>query len=100
VVIINHGRLRFAGPLGDLGGGVVSVRVSEVDRLRDALSRRGLEVTATGESGLSVRGITAEEVGRVAVEERIVLSGLNEAGASLEATFLDLVRTDPSATTR
>jgi ABC-2 type transport system ATP-binding protein len=99
VVIVNQGRLRFAGALRDLGGaGVVTVRLSEVDRLRAALVARGLQVTGHGESTLTASGTTAEEVGRVAVEERIVLSGLTEAAASLEAAFLDLVRTDPAGT--
>jgi ABC-2 type transport system ATP-binding protein len=97
VVIINQGRLRYAGALADLGGGgVVTVRVAEVDRLREALAARGLRVTATGPASLAVRGAGAEEIGRIAVDERIVLSGLTEASASLEAAFLDLVRTDPA----
>jgi ABC-2 type transport system ATP-binding protein len=95
VVIVNQGRLRYAGALRDLGGaGVVTVRVAERDRLRDALTARGLRAEAAGGSTLTVRGATAEEIGRVAVDERIVLSGLTEAAASLEAAFLDLVRTD------
>jgi ABC-2 type transport system ATP-binding protein len=105
VVIVNQGRLRYAGALRDLGGGgVVTVRVatgsdrlgSDVDRLRDALVARGLRVVDASGSTLSVSGATAEDVGRVAVDERIVLAGLTEAAASLEAAFLDLVRTDPT----
>jgi ABC-2 type transport system ATP-binding protein len=95
VVIINQGRLRFAGALSDLGGaGVVSVRVADADRLADVLTARGLAVARTGPGSLTVRGATAEAIGRIAVDERIVLSGLTEAAASLEAAFLDLVRTD------
>ena len=95
VVIVNQGRLRYAGALRDLGGsGIVTVRVTEVDRLRDALVARGLRVIATSQATLSVSGATAEDVGRVAVDERIVLSGLSEAATTLEAAFLDLVRTD------
>jgi ABC-2 type transport system ATP-binding protein len=97
VVIVNQGRLRYAGALRDLGGGgVVTVRVAERDRLRDALAARGLRVEPAGEATLAVRGATAEEIGRVAVDEQIVLSGLTEAATSLEAAFLDLVRTDGS----
>jgi ABC-2 type transport system ATP-binding protein len=108
VVIVNQGRLRYAGALRDLGsgGGVVTVRVAtgrdrpeaEVDRLRDALVARGLRVIAGSGSTLSVSGATAEDVGRVAVDERIVLSGLTETATSLEAAFLDLVRTDATTT--
>jgi ABC-2 type transport system ATP-binding protein len=96
VVIVNQGRLRYAGALRDLGGaGVVTVRVAERDRLREALVARGLRVSTADESTLTVSGATAEEVGRVAVDERIVLAGLT--AASLEAAFLDLVRTDTTA---
>jgi ABC-2 type transport system ATP-binding protein len=97
VVIVSQGRLRYAGALRDLGGaGVVTVRVAETARLRDALVARGFRVGAAGDAALSVRGATAEQIGRVAVDEQIVLSGLTEAAASLEAAFLDLVRTDPT----
>jgi ABC-2 type transport system ATP-binding protein len=97
VVIVNQGRLRYAGALRDLGGdGVVTVRVAEPERLREALVARGLRVGDAGGSTLTVSGATAEEVGRIAVDERVVLSGLAEAAASLEAAFLDLVRTDPA----
>ncbi|MPZ85912.1 MAG: ATP-binding cassette domain-containing protein [Actinophytocola sp.] len=101
-VIINHGRLRFAGPLAALGEGLVSVRTSDTDaarRLRRTLAERGIDASATGTATLQVRGATAEDIGRVAVDERIVLAALTETSTSLEATFLDLTRTDPTTPT-
>jgi ABC-2 type transport system ATP-binding protein len=97
VIIIDRGRLRFAGPLAQLGSRLVAVRTGQLALLHDALARRGLEVTVTGESTLEVRGASAEDVGRVAVDERIALSALTESGASLEAAFLNLTRTGGSA---
>jgi ABC-2 type transport system ATP-binding protein len=93
VVIIDRGRLRFAGALAQLGGEVIAVRTSQLDELRDVLAHHGFEVAVTGESTVEVRGASAEEVGRIAVQEHIVLSALTESGASLEAAFLDLTRT-------
>lgn len=90
VVIISGGRFRFAGSLGELGAGVVSVRASEVERLGELLAGRGYQVTVTGDSTLDVGGARADEVGQIAVEARIVLSALTDTGASLEAAFLNL----------
>ena len=96
VVIISRGELRFAGPLDDLGDGVVSVRTGELERLRGLLGDQGYSVSVTGTTSLDVRGATAEEIGRLAASQQIALSGLAEAGASLEASFLRLTGADDS----
>ena len=93
VVIVDHGKLRFAGSLDELGSGTVSVRAAQLDRLREALIGRGYRVSLTA-GGLEVAGATAEDVGRVADDERIVLSGLTADSASLEASFLRLTSSD------
>ncbi len=90
VVIIDGGRLRFAGPLGDLGDGRVTVRTDQATTLRDMLAGRGFDVVVTGDSSFDVRGASPEEIGRVAASARIALSGLSEARPSLEAAFLEL----------
>jgi ABC-2 type transport system ATP-binding protein len=89
IVIIDHGKLRFNGSLQELGGGVVSVRTGQADRLASALSNLGYRVEVTG-PGLEVRGATAEQIGQLAASERIALSELTSANASLEAAFLRL----------
>jgi ABC-2 type transport system ATP-binding protein len=94
VVIIDHGRLRFAGSLAELGSGTVSVRAGDAARLRDALRKRGFKVDAAGADGLEVRGATAEQVGRLAADERVALSELTANSASLEAAFLRLTGAD------
>ena len=96
VVIISRGELRFAGPLTELGDGVVSVRTGELEQLRGLLGRQGYSVSVTGATSLDVRGATAEEIGRLAASQQIALSGLAEAGASLEASFLRLTGADES----
>jgi ABC-2 type transport system ATP-binding protein len=93
VVIVDHGKLRFAGSLDELGGGTVSVRAVAMDQLRNALVARGYGVKVAA-GALVVSGATAEDVGGVAAAERIALSGLTSDGASLEAAFLGLTSSD------
>ncbi|MGZ6273850.1 MAG: ATP-binding cassette domain-containing protein [Candidatus Limnocylindrales bacterium] len=97
VVIISQGRLRFAGPLAGLGDGTVAVRTGELERLRGLLGNAGYSVSVTGTTSLDVRGATAEEIGRLAASQQIALSGLAEAGVSLEEAFLKLTGTDESS---
>lgn len=97
VVIISQGQLRFAGPLADLGDGIVTVRTGELERLRGVLGGHGYAVSVTGTTSLDVRGATAEEIGRLAASQQIALSGLAEASASLEAAFLRLTGGDESS---
>ena len=94
VVIIDHGRLRFAGSLSELGSGTVSVRAGQPTRLREALSKRGFQVVSIGSDGLEVRGATADQVGLIAAEEGVALSELTAEAASLEAAFLRLTGSD------
>jgi ABC-2 type transport system ATP-binding protein len=95
VVIVAAGRLRYAGPLRDLGTGVVHARTAQAAQLRDLLAAEGFQVSLTDGPGVRVRDATAERVGEVAAREGIPLSALSEEGASLEAAFLEL--TAPSA---
>jgi ABC-2 type transport system ATP-binding protein len=90
VVIIHQGSLRFAGTLPQLATPVVSVRTAQPARLRAALLRTGHHVAVTGDTTLDVRGASADQVGRVAADEGVTLSGLTEGGTSLEAAFLRL----------
>ena len=99
VVIIASGSLKFAGSLEELGGGAVSVRALESDRLAAALVGRGYQASPVGQSMLEVRGATADEVGRLAADERIALSELSSGNASLEAAFLRLTGSDAAPST-
>jgi ABC-2 type transport system ATP-binding protein len=93
VVIVDHGKLKFAGSLNELAGGTVSVRTQQLDRLRDALVARGYGVRVAA-GGLEVGGASTEDVGQVAAAERIALTGLTADSASLEAAFLRLTSSD------
>jgi ABC-2 type transport system ATP-binding protein len=94
VVVIHQGRLRFAGSLPQLATSVVSVRTAQATRLHAALLRSGHHVAVTEETTLEVRGASAEEIGRIAAEVGVTLSGLTEGGTSLEAAFLRLTSDD------
>jgi ABC-2 type transport system ATP-binding protein len=93
VVIVDHGKLRFAGSLDELGSGTVSVRAAQQDRLRDALATAGYGVRVVA-GGLEVVGASPECVGQVAAAEQIALSALTADSASLEAAFLQLTSSD------
>jgi ABC-2 type transport system ATP-binding protein len=93
VVIVDHGKLRFAGSLDELGSGTVSVRAAQQDRLRDALATAGYGVRVVA-GGLEVVGASPERVGQVAAAEQIALSALTADSASLEAAFLQLTSSD------
>lgn len=95
IVIISAGRLRFAGDLEQLGDRMVTVRTEQVESLRAALTRRGHRTSVDTDDVVQVYGVSAEDVGRIAVDDKIVLSALSDATASLEAAFLDL--TQPQA---
>jgi ABC-2 type transport system ATP-binding protein len=98
VVIIDRGRLRYAGSLRELGDGAVTVSSGQIEQLRTTLAARGYEVRMTGAASLDVRGTTADEVGRLAAAERIALTELTDGVASLEAAFLRLTTGEAAAT--
>jgi ABC-2 type transport system ATP-binding protein len=93
LLIIGRGRLLADTGIDELlahGSGTVLVRGPEAERLREALVRRGATVT-TGEA-LTVSGLTAQQIGEAAADERLVLSELTPRRASLEEAYMDLTR--------
>jgi ABC-2 type transport system ATP-binding protein len=100
VVIVDHGRLRYAGTLDELGSGAVTVRTSQLEKLSAALGGQGFNVSRTGAASLEVRGTTADHVGQVAAREGIALAELSSDKASLEAAFLRLTGSEIEPTAR
>ncbi len=94
VVVIAKGSVRAAGPLAEvLGGGqeaATAVRSPDADRLAAVLQDAGRRVDRTGPDQLLVHGATPEEVGQIAMEQRIVLAGVTEQTRSLETAFFEL----------
>jgi ABC-2 type transport system ATP-binding protein len=94
VVIVSRGRLVRDAPLAELVGDTgLRVRTAHQAELNAALDRAGATVTAAGDH-LLVTGVTAEEVGRAALDVRAVLTELTAARSGLEEIFLDLTRAE------
>jgi ABC-2 type transport system ATP-binding protein len=93
VVVIAHGELRGQGTLEQVLGGdegpVTEVRAADAERLAQALERRGHRVERTG-GAIVVPGVAPEQVGAVALEERVALTHLAPRSRSLEAAFFAL----------
>jgi ABC-2 type transport system ATP-binding protein len=68
----------------------VRVRSPQAVELRDALARREVEVASIEQSLLEVSGLTGEQIGEIALQERIVISELTPRQASLEEAFMSL----------
>jgi ABC-2 type transport system ATP-binding protein len=92
VVVIHRGKLVDQGPVGRLtAGGHVIVRSPRADRLREALERAGLGVTADGDM-LVVDAEEPARVGDIAHETGVPLHELTTRTTSLEEAFLELTR--------
>jgi ABC-2 type transport system ATP-binding protein len=93
VVVIAQGELRGRGTLDEVLGGeeesVTEVRALEPDVLVSQLRRRGFPAEREGDVVL-VPGASTEQVGRVAAEEQVVLTGLVPRARSLESAFFAL----------
>jgi ABC-2 type transport system ATP-binding protein len=93
VVVISRGELKARGPLAQVlggdGGPVTEVRSQDDERLAGALVARGLAVQRDG-GALLVPGATPEQVGVVAGDEGVYLTGLMPRSRSLEQAFFDL----------
>jgi ABC-2 type transport system ATP-binding protein len=68
----------------------VRVRTSQPTELRDALARHDVQIQSIGEDLLEVDGLNGEQIGEIALQERIVISELTPQQASLEEAFMSL----------
>jgi ABC-2 type transport system ATP-binding protein len=98
VVVIHKGRLRAHSTLEELtrgrdGAAAVRVRSPQAERLAEAVRAGGGAAEASAPGLLTVRAITAEQVGELAAREGIVLHELSRAEqSSLEDVFLEMTR--------
>ena len=95
VLIIARGRALREADVASLDGAVeLAVRVDDPESLARVLAAQdGVEVSATGDGRLVVRGATAEEVGRTAARIGATVFELSSrsAGESLEHLYLSLI---------
>jgi ABC-2 type transport system ATP-binding protein len=61
-----------------------------VRRFQPVVRDSGMLVVESSDSGLTISGSTAESIGQLAFEHRIVLHELTSERASLEETFLTM----------
>ncbi|MGH3321158.1 MAG: hypothetical protein ACRDN9_13460, partial [Streptosporangiaceae bacterium] len=71
---------------------LLRVRADDPDTLAAALDRLGAGVERAGPDSLVVTGVAGEDVGRAALDARVVLSELVTERSDLEQTFLELTR--------
>jgi ABC-2 type transport system ATP-binding protein len=98
VVIINRGRLVVESPLSELTAhlsGTIRVEAAHPDALELALRNAG--VAAERENGiLHVHGVTADRIGRIALDAQVELRQLVTESSTLEDVFLELTAEPPS----
>jgi ABC-2 type transport system ATP-binding protein len=93
IIVIGRGKLITQGSIDSLTAtakGTVFVRGSNHEQLVAALKARGAEITEVNDEGLTVSNLTAEEVGQIAFDAKVVLFELTPQRASLEEVFMDL----------
>jgi ABC-2 type transport system ATP-binding protein len=70
------------------------VRSPELGRLAELLAGPDVTVSLGGDSAAEITGLTTEQVGETAAQNRIVLHELTPQRASLEEAFMELTRED------
>jgi ABC-2 type transport system ATP-binding protein len=95
VLIIARGRALREADVASLDGAIeLAVRVDDPESLARALTaQHGVQVSATGDGRLVVRGVTAEDVGRTAARIGATVFELSSRsiGESLEQMYLSLI---------
>jgi ABC-2 type transport system ATP-binding protein len=94
LVVIGRGRLIADTTVEEFvasaGGSTVTVRTPEAARLRDLLLGPGISVTSDQSGVLHVQGLTAEQIGTAAWQDRLPVFELTAQHASLEEAFMQL----------
>lgn len=99
VVIIDHGRLVVHADIDQLEaqtGAVVHVETPDTQRLAMLLRSRRAAASVNDDGTLDVRGIAAEEVGRIVRDNAILVTELHTERSTLEDTFLALTGSGPA----
>jgi ABC-2 type transport system ATP-binding protein len=97
LVVVGRGRLVSEGTVAELTsarGGSVVVRTDEAPRLALLLAGEGRTVRAGETDLLTVTGVDARAIGRVAAEHGIALTELTPKAATLEEAFMEITRAD------
>ena len=93
IIVIGRGSLITQGSVDDLTAtaqGSVLVRASDVTALTKALEAQKAIVQVGNDRGLTVSGLTSDQVGETAFKAGITVYELTPQRASLEEVFMDL----------
>ena len=93
IIVIGRGKFITQGSVDDLTAtvqGTVFVRASDPPRLTAALRGEQGVVQEINDNGLSVTGLTSDQVGEIAFGAGVVIHELTPQRASLEDVFMDL----------
>ncbi|HUX03640.1 MAG TPA: ATP-binding cassette domain-containing protein [Acidimicrobiales bacterium] len=93
IIVIGRGKFIAQGSVDELTssiGGTVYVRCSDPGRLRDAIERHHGATVDVQERGLSISGLTSDQIGAAAFNQGITVLELTPQRASLEEVFMDL----------
>jgi len=93
VIVIDHGRLTWSGPVGQLitaTGQAVVVRTPRVAEFRAALGAGGVAVRELADGRLEITGAAVEEVATLAAARGLPIFEISEQVESLEEAFLAL----------
>jgi ABC-2 type transport system ATP-binding protein len=96
LVIIGRGRLLADTTVDEFvresGTGEVKVATGEAGRLRSLLAGPDVTITSDRNEELTVTGVSAREIGAVALRHGVPLYELTPRAVSLEEAFMDLTR--------
>lgn len=95
IIVIGRGEFITRGTVESLtarDGGTVYVRCTDFATLRRVLEAQGGTVSENGDNGLTVAGLDAAAIGRVALEHGIALSELTPQRVTLEDVFMGLTQ--------
>jgi ABC-2 type transport system ATP-binding protein len=92
-IIIDHGRLVSAGPIADLVPATAGTIVTtpDTEALAAALCATGATVGRSGIDRLTVTNVSAEVIGRAAVDAGAIILDMRAEGDDLEAIFENLI---------
>jgi ABC-2 type transport system ATP-binding protein len=91
-IVLNRGELVTHTSVPDLiAGATVRVRSPDRDRLRRALLAGGGRAQPVDADGLTVTGLTREQVGRAAAGQGLVVTELLTQQRSLEDVFIEMI---------
>jgi ABC-2 type transport system ATP-binding protein len=96
IIVLGRGRVLADAPVAEIvgraGSGTVRVRSPEATRLVELLAGPGVSITSTTPQWLEVTGTTAQSIGEIAAQARLVLHELTPVTGSLEDAYMTLTQ--------